>query len=95
MTILHTFTQTPEENLDYFLDYQRELDPLDDEIISSAWSLPDVLTATNADFDGMKAWVFIAGGVEGQIYPISNLVRTQAGRTYAKFFRLKIETPTA
>lgn len=79
MATIPTFTKDPNATLDYKVDWEAWLDG--DTIATSAWTVPDGLTADADSNTTTSATVWLSGGTEGTTYTVLNRVTTAAGRT--------------
>ena len=95
-------TKTPDETKDFTIDWFQDIGS--DVIPSSGnstWSVtPAGITVSNTSIGtspstgataGTLTAMFVAGGVVGQVYYVSNKIITTAGRTLTKVFRLLVE----
>ena len=76
--------------LDYELDWSTWLTA--DHIISSSWVVPTGITKGSDVYDNTTSTIWLAGGIEGGRYLISNTVTTNLGRTETKSFLIVIKT---
>ncbi len=75
----HYYTQSPQELLDYSLDWSAALGT--ETIVASGWSASGV-TLSNETFTSTTTTFWVTGGVAGSGYEILNTVTTSGGRTY-------------
>lgn len=83
------FLKDPNATLDYAVDWSRWL--AGDEIATSTWIIPVGLTALGASNTPTKATVWLAGGVVGQSYVVTNRITTTGGRTEDRSFTLLVK----
>ena len=81
----------PDATLDYTIDWSAWL-PDTDSIIESEWIVPDDLTASDESLAGAAATVWLAGGVLGETYRVTNRITTLAGRIDDRTLRLLISS---
>lgn len=62
----------------------------DDTISSSSWIVPNALTTSSDSISSGVTQVFIAGGVPGMRYTVTNRIVTAGGRTADQEFTLEI-----
>lgn len=62
----------------------------DDRITASQWLDVDGLTLTESTHDDTRTTIWVAGGVVGKEYDVTNRVTTEQGRVDEKSFRLRI-----
>lgn len=75
-----TFIKGPDAVLDYSVDWSKWL--AGDQIQTSAWSVSDpAIEATDDSNTPTRATVWLAGGVAGQSYTVTNRITTSGGRT--------------
>lgn len=74
-------TKDPDEELDYTIDWSRELGT--DTIASSAWAFPSgIVEGSVADsFEDQTATVWVDGGTADTDYQIENTITTAGGKT--------------
>ena len=88
---LPTYTQDPNDRLDYTMDWSAEMTALADTIDQSEWFPPVGLTATGDFFTDTAATVFLSGGVVGETYIVSNRITTVGGRVIERSIKLKLK----
>ena len=75
-----TFIKDPDAVLDYSVDWSKWL--AGDQIQTSAWSVSDpAIEATGDSNTPTRTTVWLAGGVAGQSYTVTNRITTSGGRT--------------
>ena len=80
MSYIDTFRKTPDERLDYTIDWTAWL-PVGDTIDGvPAWTVPAGLTLDAQAHDTQKATAWITSGVVGQTYTVVCRVTTAEGR---------------
>ena len=85
-----TFLKDPDAVLDYSVDWSKWLSG--DQIETSAWSLSDpALQAVNDSSTGTRTTVWLAGGVAGQSYTVTNRILTSGGRTDDRSFTIQVQ----
>lgn len=83
------YTQDPDENLDYGIDYSGRI-PSGDSIIDSVWEVPDGLTGSDESVSDRTAIIFLTGGEDGVDYVVGNRSTTAAGRVVEDYITLQI-----
>lgn len=89
-----TYTQDPQDRLDYEIDWSEWL-PAGDTIIGSTWEASDaaiILEDDEITNSETAAVVFISGGVVGQSYTVTNHMETGQGRKKDQTLKIKIKT---
>lgn len=87
-----TFTQDPQDRLDYEVDWADWL-PTGDTVIASAWASSDpVLVLEDDAFTTTSAVVFVSGGTLGQSYLVTNHIETGQGREKDQTLKIKIKS---
>jgi hypothetical protein len=81
--------KSPLSVLDYEIDYTQWLSL--DTITASTWTVPDGLTEDSSTFTSTTTTVWLASGVLGTSYIVTNVIGTAAGRTQSHSFVLDIE----
>lgn len=81
-------TKDPNEVLDYYVLYT---DSTGDTITNAVWDIPAGLTKVSDSFTGVRATVWLSGGVSGQEYFFTAHLTTAAGRALDQSFRLFVE----
>ncbi len=71
-------SKDPVENLDYSLDWSKEIG--NDAITNSVWTADSGITLSNPSFSATGATTWISGGVDGKSYRIWNTITTTSGR---------------
>jgi hypothetical protein len=94
---LPTYTKDPSAILDYGHDWTEWMDE-GDEITASTWAAaPDAddggtLITSNPTFDAAgPTTVWLAGGVAGESYTVTNHITTAEGRQDDRSFKVKIK----
>ena len=90
------FTKSPDEVLDYTLDWSARLG-LDQTIVSSAWTISggsaELGTAEKAPtFEGQASTFWVSGGARGETSTLENVIRTNSdpSRTFSFLFTLEV-----
>lgn len=86
------YTKDPQAKLDYGWDWSAWLGT--DTISTSTWTVdPAGPVLSNATHDGTKTTVWIAGGVSGSTYTLTNHVLTNStpAREDDRSFKLKVK----
>jgi len=78
MATFFTF-KDPDAMLDYGIDWTNWLAP-GDSISNSTWIVPTGMTELNSAVTAGTAVIFLAGGVAGEVYVVTNRITTTAGR---------------
>jgi hypothetical protein len=90
---LRQITQPPEANLDYTLDWTPWIGT--DTIATSVWEIPPGMTSSGnyVDTSARFATAWIAGGVEGKTYIVTNVITTVGPpvRTWAASLKFTIQ----
>lgn len=73
---------------DYSIDYSRWLGT--DRIASAVWYYPTGITAVSVTATTAVATIWLSGGVPGNVYTISNMIWTSAGRIEVQSFEIGI-----
>jgi hypothetical protein len=73
------FAKDPDATLDYSVEWEQWLPP-GDEIVTSAWSVPNGLTWVSEQLGWTLATVVVSGGVLGETYEVVNRVTTALGK---------------
>lgn len=94
MSLLGTFTQQPNEVMDYDLDFSNWL-PIGDTVSSVTLSVSPSMTmppsyAINASGTVVKVWVY-AGGVNGTTYKITARATTAEFRVKEAEIKVKVK----
>lgn len=83
--------QDPSDILDYTLDWAPWLGV--DTITDSVWTVsPSGLTLNNDVFNDTLATTFISGGLELNIFTVTNRITTAGGRTKDRSFNVVIKS---
>jgi hypothetical protein len=94
MAILGTFTQQPNEVLDYDIDFSQwlpEADIVDSVVLTVAPSMPTPPSyAIAPNSERVKVWVY-AGGTNGQTYKFTVRATTNDLRVKEAEFRVRIK----
>lgn len=80
----------PAAVLDYSMDWSTWLEA-DETISQSTWSVPTGITSPDETNTTTIATVWLAGGVVGREYTITNLIVTTSGRQDERSFRVRIQ----
>jgi len=76
----------------YSRDWSGDL-AVGDVIQSSVWSFsPNDVFETNKSITGYTTNVLISGGVEGQVYYVTNTIGTASGQTLYRTGELRVQT---
>ena len=87
-----SFTQDPQDRLDYEIDWSEWL-PTGDTIITSTWAVDDAaLTLDDDSATTTAATVFASGGVIGSAYLVTNHIETGQGREKDQTIKIKIRS---
>ena len=81
----------PNDKLDYTIDWSAALTE-GDTIVASEWTISEELVFSNMSFDTTKTIVWLAEGVEGVKYTLTNKVTTFAGRVIERSVLLKVKS---
>lgn len=93
MAIIKEFTQDPNEELDYKIDWTRTLTPDGDTVASSSWDVPTGLTEPHAQsHDSTSTIVWVAGGTINENYTLTNHIVTSGGRKYDQSIIIRIRS---
>ena len=84
-----TFTQCPDSNLDYTVNWSRWLTE-GDRVTESAWSVPDDLTVGAQSHTDTMTVVWLTGGVAGSDYAVRNTVTTAGGRVHCQSLLIRV-----
>jgi len=83
----------PDAVLDYTLQWGNDIGALYlllDTIATSTWIVPDALTITSQLHTLTTTTVWLAGGLDGSDYEITNRITTAGGRTDDRTFVLQV-----
>ena len=89
--ICQTFIKDPTATLDYNIDWTQPLVNAGDQINTSAWAVDAGLAVVSSTYVGNVATAFIAGGIDGTSYSVTNTITTVGGRTLAANFILSVQ----
>ena len=85
-----TFLKDPDAILDYSVDWSKWLAA--DQIETSAWFVSDpALETTDDSKTTTRTTVWLAGGVAGQSYTVTNRITTAGGRTDDRSFVIQVQ----
>lgn len=70
----------PDAKLDYIIDWTNWLIGTD-TIVTSTWIVPAAITVLSTSTGTATAGVFLSGGVEGEVYDVTNRIVTAGSRT--------------
>lgn len=82
----------PDEVLDYHIDWTKTLDG--DTIVSSVWigpGTPNLTRVTNSTTT-TRTTMWLAAGVAGERYELTNRITTAGGRTYDQTVRIRVRS---
>lgn len=85
-----TFRQNPDADLDYTRDWSDWLEPVDDTIDTSEWTVEAGLTKGSTSTTATTATVWLSGGTPGETYEVTNRITTVGGRTDSRTFEITI-----
>lgn len=76
---MSVFTKDPDAVLDYYVDWSNWLGS--DTIVASQWEVDDPgLEIDTHSYTTTKAAVWLSGGVDGDVYQVTNQITTAEGR---------------
>lgn len=78
------YTQSPDDILDYPINWQYWLAEVGDTIDDSVWELETGLVKVDESFDDNTTTVWVSGGSDGADYELVNRITTAAGRVRQK-----------
>lgn len=85
-----TFIKDPDAVLDYSVDWSKWL--AGDQIETSTWSVSDPAIEASGDSNTTtRTTVWLAGGVAGQSYTVTNRITTTGGRTDDRSLVLQVQ----
>jgi hypothetical protein len=85
-----TFLKDPDAVLDYSVDWSKWL--AGDQIETSTWFVSDpALQPADDSNTTTRATVWLAGGVAGQSYTVTNRITTSGGRTDERSLVLQVQ----
>ena len=85
-----TFLKDPDAVLDYSVDWSKWL--AGDQIEASAWSVSDpTLEASDDSETTTRTPVWLAAGVAGQSYTVTNRIVTSGGRTDERSLVIQVQ----
>lgn len=80
----------PAAVLDYSMDWTNWLES-DELVVDSTWLTPAGISAPNDSNTTKICTVWLAGGVVGREYNITNLISTTHGRQDERSFRIRVK----
>ena len=85
-----TFIKDPDAVLDYSVDWSKWL--AGDQIETSTWFVSDPALQLSDDSNTTtKTTAWLAGGVAGQSYTVTNRIVTSGGRTDDRSFTIQVQ----
>ena len=85
-----TFLKDPDAVLDYSVEWSKWL--AGDQLQTSAWFVSDpALQAANDSNTTTRTTAWLAGGVAGQSYTVTNRITTSGGRTDERSFVIQAQ----
>jgi hypothetical protein len=85
-----TFLKDPNAVLDYSVDWSKWL--AGDQIQTSSWSVSDpALEAADDSSTTTRTVVWLAGGVTGRSYTVTNRITTSGGRTDERSLVIQVQ----
>lgn len=87
---MKTFTKTPAEELDYGVDWSKQLAKDDDTIAQSAWTIDAGLTVGIQQNSDTIAKFWGSAGTVGDRYSATNKIITAGGRTFERTIYIEI-----
>jgi hypothetical protein len=85
-----TFIKDPDAILDYSIEWSKWL--AGDQIQTGAWFASEQALETRGDSNtATRATVWLAGGVAGQSYTVTNRITTSGSRTDERSFDIQVE----
>ena len=85
-----TFLKDQDAVLDYSVDWSKWL--AGDQIQTSSWSVSDpAIEAADDSNTTTRAIVWLAGGVAGQSYSVTNRITTSGGRTDERSLVIQVQ----
>ena len=86
------FTKDPDAAVDYGVNWGQDYLQQDEIILTSVWSAvpADVLSLNNESNSGTETGVFVAGGVAGHSYLLSNRITTSNSRTDERSLTIRV-----
>lgn len=82
------YNKFPAAVLDYEMDWLAWLGT--DTISASEWIVPDGLTLDSDTFTDTAATAWLSGGVEGEVYEVTNRITTAAGRVNERYLLVRM-----
>ena len=86
--LLGSWTQDPDEHLDYAINWSKYLQG--DDVVASTWVADSGLTVDKSEFDKNRTVVRISGGVAGTSYNVRNTVTSALGRTVKRSIKISV-----
>jgi hypothetical protein len=85
-----TFIKDPNAVLDYSVDWSKWL--AGDQIETSAWFISDpALQSADDSHTTTRTTLWLAGGVAGQSYAVTNRITSSGGRTDERSFVIQVQ----
>ena len=85
-----TFIKDPDAVLDYSVDWSKWL--AGDQIETSTWFVSDpALQSADDSNTTTRTMAWLAGGVAGQSYTVTNRITTSGGRTDDRSFTIQVQ----
>ena len=91
---MRTFPETPDEYLDFGVDWSVWLEP-GDRITGSTWTADSGITIADGGFDDRTTRVWASGGAPDTDYLLTNRITTAQGRTAERTLRIRVVTQRA
>lgn len=89
--LIPTFIKDPSASLDYGFDWLvRAWLAAGETIVTSVWTVPAGLSMITSGLSGGKSVVWLAGGVVGVTYTVTNTITTSAGRTDERSIQIQV-----
>lgn len=79
--------KNPSDVVDCEIDWRLE----DDRIIKSRWEVPPGIVGSRASHDSTVTTIWLAGGMLGGRYVLTNSIVTAQGRDITRLVRIKIK----
>jgi hypothetical protein len=76
-----TLQKDPDETIRYMLDWTDYFEDIPDTITGSLWSASTGISVSGSAFEGYETSVLVSGGVEGELYSVTNTITTEGGQT--------------
>lgn len=92
--VLRVFTKTPDEALDYGIDFTAALDAGDAISGAATWTVPAGITQGAVSISGATAISFFSGGTAGGFYTVQCRITTTPGaRQIERAITIQVRDP--